>query len=294
VPAKHVWFNGQLVPGDQPSISVYDHGLLYGDGVFEGIRIYKDRVLKMRTHLRRLFQGARSIHLNIPYSTEQLEQAIRDAAKANGISDGYIRLVVTRGIGNLGLNPYLCPKPNVFVIADTITLYPAEMYEKGMAIITAATIRNHPAANSAQVKSLNYLGSVLAKIEAVNAGAPEALMLNHLGYVAECTADNIFAVRHRNGKPVLMTPPLHAGILEGVTRGIVMDLARAAGIEVAEPDMTRHDLFTADEMFLTGTAAEVIPVTKLDARPIANGEVGPITRQLIAAFKKLVQHAPED
>lgn len=293
--AKNVWFNGKLLPSEQASVSVYDHGLLYGDGVFEGIRIYKNRVLKMRTHLVRLWESARSIRLEIPYSIEHLEEGIRQTAKANAIADGYIRLVVTRGAGPLGLNPFLCKQPNVFIIVDTITLYPAELYEKGMSIVTAATIRNHPNAISPRIKSLNYLNNIMAKIEGLNAGAPETLMLNHQGFVAECSADNVFAIRQRPGRaPLLWTPPLEAGALEGVTRNLVLDLARKAGFDLCFDNMTRHDLYTADECFITGTAAEVVAVTRIDGRPIGPGVVGPVTRQLLDAFRKLVAHAPED
>lgn len=287
---KQVWLNGQIVPAWRATVSVYDHGLLYGDGVFEGIRAYGGRVLKMRTHVQRLFDSARAIALQIPYSIEQIESGIREAIRANGLSDAYIRLVVTRGVGPLGLNPYQCKQPVVFVIADTIQLYPREMYENGLEIVTAATIRNHPAALSPRVKSLNYLNNIMAKIEGIKAGCAEALMLNHMGLVSECTGDNVFVIK--NGS--LLTPPIHAGILEGVTRNLVIALARGLGIAVRENDMTRHDIYTADECFLTGTAAEVIPVTRLDARPIGDGRPGPVTEKLIASFRKLVAHAPED
>ena len=292
--AKLVWLDGQLVPAAEAKISVFDHGLLYGDGVFEGIRIYNGRILKLHTHLVRLLQSARHIDLKSPLSIEQLEEATRSTVAANGLTNGYLRLCITRGTGTLGLNPYLCPKPSVFIIADTISLYAAEIYEKGMAVITAATIRNHPDALSPRVKSLNYLNNILAKIEAAQANVPEAIMLNHLGYVAECTADNIFAVTHQRGTPVISTPPLHAGILEGVTRNIVMDLAQEAGFIVRQCDLTRHDLFTCDEVFITGTAAEVVPVTKIDGRAIGDGKPGAVTRQMVTAFKQFVANAPED
>ncbi len=288
--AKQIWFNGALVPADQAKVSVYDHGLLYGDGVFEGIRAYNGRVLKMRTHLNRLFDSARAIALTIPYTIEQLEAGIRAAIGANNLTSAYIRLCVTRGVGPLGLNPFTCKDATVFIIADLMQLYPAELYTTGMEIVTASTIRNHPAALSPRVKSMNYLNNIMAKVEGIRAGVPEALMLNHLGHVAECTADNIFIVKGG----ILSTPPLHAGALEGVTRNLVIDLARQAGITVREPDMTRHDIYIADECFLTGTGAEVIPVTKIDARPIGSGKPGPITTQLIAAFHKLVVAPPED
>ena len=296
MPAKSVWFNGRLVPAEEANVSVYDHGLLYGDGVFEGIRAYGGHVLKMRSHLRRLFEGAKVICLDIPYTIDQLEQAIRETLAANEVIDGYIRLCVTRGVGTLGLNPFVCDHASTFIIADSIKLYPQELYDNGMAIVTASTIRNHPGALSPRVKSLNYLNNILAKIEAINAGVLEALMLNHEGFVAECTGDNVFIVRRESGdRYVLVTPPLHAGILEGVTRNIVVELAKAAGIETREADLTRHDIYAAQEMFLTGTAAEVIPVTKVDERIIGDGGPGPVTRQLIDGFNKLVRnHPPED
>ena len=287
---KKIWFNGELIPADQAKVSVFDHGLLYGDGVFEGIRVYNGRILKLRSHLKRLFDGARSICLTMPYTIEQLDAATRQTCAANGITDGYIRLCVTRGIGTLGINPLTCKNACTFIIADSIELYPPELYETGMAIITAATIRNHPAALSPRIKSMNYLNNILAKIEAINAGVLEAIMLNEDGYVAECTGDNLFLVR----RGVLITPPLHAGVLEGITRDLVLELARAAGLETAETDVTRHDVFTAEEVFLTGTAAELIPVTKVQQRVIGDGEVGPITKQLTAAYRTLVTHAPED
>jgi branched-chain amino acid aminotransferase len=287
---KSIWFNGKLVPPDQAKVSVYDHGLLYGDGVFEGIRAYNGKVLKMRTHLLRLEESARSIMLKLDYSVEQLEQAIHATLKDNGIASGYIRLCVTRGVGPLGLNPFTCKESTTFIIADSIQLYPAELYTTGMEIVTASTVRNHPAALSPRIKSMNYLNNIMAKIEGVRAGVPEALMLNTQGFVAECTGDNIFLVKHG----VLFTPPLHAGVLEGVTRNLVIELAQKAGIEVRQPDLTRHDVYIADECFLTGTAAEAIPVTKVDSRPIGTGKPGPITTKLIAAFRKLVENPPED
>lgn len=292
---KRIWFNGDLLPADQACVSVYDHGLLYGDGVFEGIRAYGGRLFKLRTHLARLFESARHLDLKVPYSIDQLDEAVRRAVDANEVRDGYVRLCVTRGVGTLGLNPYLCPQPNAFVIADTIRLYPQEMYEQGMAIVTAATVRNHPAALSPRVKSMNYLNNILAKIEAIQVGAPEALMLNHQGLVAECTGDNVFAIgRGVDGQPRLTTPPLHAGILEGITRNVVIELAEDAGYAVDQVDLTRHDLYTSDEVFLTGTAAEVIAVTKIDGREIGTGKPGPVTTQLMDAFRQLVADAPED
>ena len=299
-----IWLNGKLVPKEQASVSVYDHGLLYGDGVFEGIRIYAGRIFKCATHLRRLYDSARAIRLEIPYSPEQLTAAMRETAKANNRTDGYIRLCVTRGVGALGLHPFTCERPTVFIIADAISLYPKEMYDNGMAVVTASTIRNHPAALSPRIKSMNYLNNILAKIEAIDAGCPEAVMLNHLGFVSECTADNLFIVKGaRSGGEShglssmtrLLTPPLHAGVLEGVTMNTVIDLAVKAGVTVERVDLTKHDLYTADEMFLTGTGAEIIAVTKVDGRIIGNGKPGPVTTKLIAAFKALVaKDAPED
>jgi branched-chain amino acid aminotransferase len=294
VPQK-IWINGSLVPPEQATINVYDHGLLYGDGVFEGIRCYSGRILKLDTHLRRLFDSARSLRLAIPYSPQQLADALRETLRACERTDAYFRLVVTRGVGGLGLNPLNCARPSVFIIADSISLYPAAMYQQGMAVITASTQRTHPAALSPRIKSLNYLNNILAKIEALDAGVSEAILLNHLGFVAEATADNVFLVRSRSGHATVLTPPLHAGMLEGVTRGIVLDLARQAGIPTETPDLTKHDLYTADEMFLTGSGAEIIPVTKIDGRIIGPGTPGPITLQLLGLFRALVAHnAPED
>ena len=299
---QQIWLNGKLVPPEAASVSVYDHGLLYGDGVFEGIRVYNGRIFKGATHLRRLFESAKAIRLEIPYTPEQLTTAMRETLRANTRDNGYIRLCVTRGTGALGLNPFVCERPSVFIIADAIALYPPEMYRDGMAVITAATIRNHPAALSPRIKSMNYLNNILAKIEAIDAGVPEAVMLNHMGFVSECTGDNIFIVRHRGGESVglsgmtrILTPPLHAGTLEGVTMNTVIDLAARAGITVERLDLTRHDLYTADEMFLTGTAAEVIAVTKIDGRKVGCGQPGAVTQKLIAAFRDLVaKDAPED
>ncbi len=268
--ARPVWLDGELVPRDRAMVSVFDHGLLYGDGIFEGIRFYAGRILKLAEHLRRLYDGANAIELKIPYPISELADAVRATVEASGLRDGYVRLCVTRGAGTLGLNPYLCKKAGVFIIADTISLYPVEMYERGMAIITAKTLRNHPGALNPAVKSLNYLNNIQAKIEAVKAGVSEALMLNHKGNVAECTGDNVFMVRGG----VLETPPLSAGILPGITRGLVLDLARDVKIASRECDMTLDELYAADEVFLTGTAAEVIPVTRVDDRVIGDGQPG--------------------
>jgi branched-chain amino acid aminotransferase len=280
-----IYLDGKLVPKEQAVISVYDHGLLYGDGIFEGIRVYSGKVFRHKDHIDRLYESARAIRLEIPLTPEQMTKAVEETVAANQLKDGYVRLVVTRGSGSLGLDIRKTSNPIVIIIADTITLYPEEMYEKGMAIITASTIRNHPGALSPRIKSLNYLNNILAKIEGTDAGCAEALMLNHVGQVAECTGDNIFIVK--NG--VLKTPPTDAGILDGVTRKVVIELAREAGIPVEETALVRHDIFIADECFLTGTAAEVIPVTKLDGRPIGSGSPGPITKQLRARFQEYVR-----
>jgi branched-chain amino acid aminotransferase len=275
-----IWIDGALVDKSQAKLSVYDHGLLYGDGVFEGLRVYNGRVFEADAHLRRLFASARAIHLKMPYSHRELAEAMDQTVKVNNFRDCYIRLVVTRGAGCLGLNPNKCERPCVFIIADKIELYPAELYEKGMSIITATVIRNHPNAISPRVKSLNYLNNILAKIEAVQAGVPEAMMLNSAGNVAECTGDNIFVVQ----QGVVLTPTTADGILEGITRGVVLDLCRKHRIPCMEKTIQRHDVYIADECFLTGSAAEVVPVTRIDDRPIGAGEVGAITRKLMDLF----------
>ncbi|MCS6849709.1 MAG: branched-chain-amino-acid transaminase [Gemmataceae bacterium] len=279
-----VWINGKLFDKADAKVSVYDHGLLYGDGVFEGLRIYGGKVFRLREHIDRLYESARAIKLEIPLSKEELIAAVGSTVQVNAKSQGYVRLVVTRGAGSLGLDPRKTSDPQVIIIVDDISLYPPELYEHGMDIVTVATIRNHPDALSPRIKSLNYLNNILAKIEAIQAGCLEALMLNHKGEIAECTGDNIFLVK----RGVLKTPSLEAGILEGITRNSVIELARAAGIPVVEGPLTRHDVYTADECFLTGTAAEVIPVVKCDGRPIGLGKPGPITRQLRERFHALV------
>lgn len=275
-----VYISGKLYDKADAKISVYDHGLLYGDGVFEGIRAYSGRVFKLDRHVERLYESATAIHLAIPMSQEDMADAIVDTIKANKLSDAYVRVVVTRGAGSLGLDPRKTTDPQVIIIADTISLYPEELYESGLKIVTAGTIRNHPQALSPRVKSLNYLNNIMAKIEGTNAGCLEALMMNHKGEVAECTGDNIFVVKRGE----LITPPVTAGILEGITREAVIDLARGSGIAVHERSMDRHDIYTADECFLTGTAAEVIPVVECDSRPIGSGSPGPITKELRRHF----------
>ena len=280
-----VYINGKLYDKEDAKISVYDHGFLYGDGVFEGIRSYGGKVFRLAEHLDRLWNSAKAIWLQIPLSKPEMAKAIEDTLAVNGIQDGYIRVVVSRGCGTLGLDPNKCSHPQVIIITDHISLYPEELYQKGLEIVTVSTIRNHPAALNPRVKSLNYLNNILAKIEGLQAGCIEALMLNHKGEVAECTGDNLFLVR--GGR--LSTPPNEAGILEGITREAVISLARELGIEVREVPLTKHDVYIADECFLTGTAAEVIPVVKVDSRTIGEGTPGQITRQLMAQFKKLTR-----
>ncbi len=283
-PNMKVFLNGAIVSAGEASISVFDHGVLYGDGVFEGLRSYGGRVFRIEAHIHRLFESARAIRLELPMSAEEFIQAVYDTMAANDVTDGYIRLVVTRGIGTLGLSPNRTECPSVFIIASQIELYPRELYEKGMAIVSCSVIRNHPNAISPRIKSLNYLNNILAKIEALDAGVYEAVMYNHQGFVAECTGDNIFVIR--NG--VVQTPPKTSGILEGITRNAVIELVLARDLPYDEIELSRHDLYIAEECFLTGTAAEVIPVTQIDGRPVGDGTPGPITRQLIADFKKLV------
>jgi branched-chain amino acid aminotransferase len=280
-----IWINGKLYDKADAKISVYDHGLLYGDGVFEGIRIYGGKVFRLQEHVDRLYDSARSIWLEIPMPREQMIAAVESTVQANSKHDGYIRLIVTRGVGSLGLDPRKCSEPQIIIIVDDIALYPPELYDSGLEIVTAATIRAHPNTVNPRIKSLNYLNNILAKIEAVRAGCQEAIMLNHNGELAECTGDNIFLVK----RGVVMTPPIHAGILEGITRNAVMELARAAKLEVREPSLTRHDVYAADECFLTGTAAEVIPVVKCDGRAIGTGKPGPITGMLRERFQDLIR-----
>jgi branched-chain amino acid aminotransferase len=278
-----IWLDGKLVDEAEAKISVFDHGLLYGDGVFEGIRIYNGRIFRLEDHITRLFESARAIVMEIPWTHEEICRFTCETAAANDLRDGYIRLVVTRGTGGLGLNPFLCPRPSMFIIASTITLYPEEHYTNGLAVITCATRRPSPGALMPQVKSLNYLNNIMAKIEAIQANALEAVMLNEQGYVAECTGDNLFAIK--NG--TLHTPLISDGALNGITRAVIIELAATLGIPVVERSLTRYDIFVADECFLTGTAAEVIPMVSLDRRKIGDGQPGPLTRRLIEAFKTL-------
>ena len=280
-----IYISGTYFDKRDAKISVYDHGLLYGDGVFEGIRIYHGKVFRLREHVDRLYDSARHIYLEIPLTRDQMIAAVLDAVKVNNKHEGYIRLIVTRGAGTLGLDPRKTTDPQIIIIVDDIALYPPELYESGLEVITAATIRNHHNALNPRIKSLNYLNNIMAKIEAIRGGCLEAIMLNHNGEVAECTGDNIFLVK----KGVLRTPPIDAGILEGVTRNAVIELARAAAIPVQETTLTRHDVYAADECFLTGTAAEVIAVVKADGRTIGTGKPGPITRQLRERFQQLIK-----
>jgi branched-chain amino acid aminotransferase len=275
-----IFLDGKYLPEDEAKISVFDHGLLYGDGVFEGIRVYGGKIFRLEQHLDRLNASAKAIMLQVPMTKPALTEACRETCRHNNIADGYIRLVVTRGVGNLGLNPFTCKKPSVIIIAATIELYPEKVYREGINLITAATQRNSPNAVNPAIKSLNYLNNILARIEAVNAGTVEALMLNGEGYVAECTGDNVFIIR--GGK--LETPPVSAGALDGITRRVIMELT-----PVTETVMTRYDVMTAEECFLTGSAAEIVPVVSLDGRPIGSGKPGPVTLKLTEEFRKLTR-----
>ena len=280
-----IYINGNFYAKEEAKISVLDHGLLYGDGVFEGIRVYEGKVFRLKEHLDRLYESAKYIMLQIPLAQEKLTEAVLETVRRNKLPNAYIRLIVTRGVGTLGLDPFLCKKSQIIIIVDKIQLYPKEFYEKGLEIITSSIIRTPEAALSPRVKSLNYLNNIMAKIEAVHAGVPESVMLSSEGFVVECTGDNIFVVRRNE----LFTPPSSSGILEGVTRGCVIDIARNLGYTVVEKFLTRHDLYTADELFLTGTAAEVVPAVILDKRLIGNGKPGTITLKLVKQFKELTQ-----
>ncbi|HUS46014.1 MAG TPA: branched-chain-amino-acid transaminase [Phycisphaerae bacterium] len=279
---RKVWLNGRLVSPEEAKISVFDHALLYGDGVFEGIRSYGGRLFRLEEHVRRLFDSANGIRLAIPLTPEEMGKAITETLEANGLKDAYVRVVVTRGVGTLGLDPNRCKDSAVFIIVDKITLYPPELYENGLEVITAATMRNHPNAVNPRIKSLNYLNNILAKIEAIDAGTLEAVMLNHQGFVAECTGDNVFIVRDDR----LFTPPIAAGILKGITRDEIIAIAAELGIEVREENLTRYDLYVADECFLTGTAAEVVSVVRIDKRTIGSGKPGPVSRRLADEFHR--------
>lgn len=279
-----IYLDGKFVDEADAKISVFDHGLLYGDGVFEGIRLYGGNVFRLEEHLERLEYSAKAILLKIPLNRQELAQATCETCRQNGLKDAYIRLVVTRGVGDLGLAPWLCPKPSLFIIASKISLYPPEHYEKGLSIVTVPTRRINPAALPSTVKSLNYLNNILGKIEARQFGALEAIMLNDQGYIAECTADNIFIVH----KGEIITPAVSQGALRGVTRGAIFDVAKELGVPLREADLTRYDVWCADECFLTGTGAEVVPVVKLDGREIGTGRPGPITQQVLGSFRRRV------
>ena len=282
---RTIYIDGEMLPESEAKVSVFDHGLLYGDGIFEGIRFYNGRVFRLEQHIRRLYDCARAILIKIPLTPEEMIAATCATVRANGLQDGYIRLVVTRGVGPMGLSPFKCPKPSVIIIAATISLYPEEAYRTGLTMATVATRRPSHDILSPQVKSLNYLNNIMAKVEALQAGAEEGLMLNDVGLVAECTGDNIFIVRDG----VISTPPLTAGALDGITRGAVFDISKELGITIREREFSRHDVFIADECFLTGTAAEVIAAVKLDGREIGDGKPGSVTQRVIARFRELTQ-----
>lgn len=293
-----IWLDGKLVPKNEAVVSVYDHGLLYGDGVFEGIRVYGGRIFKMGQHIERLWESAEAIRLPIPFSKAVIAQAMRDTVASCGLSDAYIRLVVTRGAGTLGLDPRKCPKACVFCIADSIQLYPEDLYEKGMKIIVAKRPRIPIACLDPSIKSLNYLNNILAKLEAIDANVLEAIMLNTDGFVSECTGDNIFGIFRSpgSGAGTIVTPPATAGILKGITRRFVMDeLGPALGFRIEERQMRLPDLLKADEVFLTGSAAEIIGVSQIDSTVIGAGVVGPSTKALAKEFRaRVAKNAPED
>lgn len=293
-PKLKIWLDGKIMPVSDAKVSVFDHGLLYGDGIFEGIRSYNGRIFERDAHLRRFFDSAKAIRLTMSQSYDEIDKAMDETLAANGLldatKDSYIRMVCTRGIGVLGISPKRTWKPQLYIIASSISMYSPEMYEKGMPIIVSSVTRNHNNAMPPRVKSLNYLNNILAKIEAHDADCGEAIMLNHLGYVAEATGDNVFIVR--DGQ--VQTPPTSAGILEGITRRTVMRLAREDGIEVVEKDLVRQDLYAADEIFLTGTGAQVIPATTIDRRPVGSGAVGPVCKRMMALYDNLVRSAPTE
>jgi branched-chain amino acid aminotransferase len=283
--SQWIFLGGQFVKKEDAVVSVFDHGFLYGDGVFEGIRVYSGNVFRLDAHLKRLYESAQSIMLKIPYTREEMTQLIVETIRKNQLESAYIRVVVSRGKGNLGLDPSSCSSPNVIIIAEELSMYPKEFYERGIKIASVASRRNRPDVLSPQVKSLNYLNNILVKLEANQAGVQEALMLNDQGYVTEGSADNIFIVK--NG--VVFTPPVYLGALEGITRNAIIDVARAKGIEVRETPFTRHDVYVADEVFLTGTAVEVIAVVEVDSRQIQDGKPGPVTNQLLEEFRQIVR-----
>ena len=277
--------NGKLVSRQEAAISVYDHGLLYGDGVFEGIRAYSGRVFRLENHIRRLYDSAKALLLRIPLSPARMRQEVLKTLADNGLKDAYIRLVVTRGEGDLGLDPDKCPRPNWFIIADHMKLYPEHFYRQGLSLVTVPTRRNAVESLSPKIKSLNYLNNIMAKIEAGQRGAPEAILMTSEGYVAECTGDNIFILRQGR----LLTPPCYLGALEGITRQAVMEIAGKLRIPTFEEPFTRYDLYTSDEIFLTGTAAELVPVVEVDKRPVGGGRPGPVTARLLAKFRELTR-----
>ncbi len=284
-----VYIDGKYYDERNARVSVFDHGLLYGDGIFEGIRAYNGRVFKLKEHIDRLFCSAKAILLNLPMSHEDIMAAVVETCRRNKIRDGYIRLVVTRGIGTLGLNPNRCKNPSVIIIAGKIQLYPQEFYQRGMEIVTVPTTRNLHSALNPAIKSLNYLNNVLARIEANIAGCEEAILLNAEGFVCECTGDNVFIIKERH----LFTPPLSAGALYGITRRVVMEMAQESGLTVSEPNLTRYDLFNADECFLTGTGAELVPIVKIDGRVIGEGKRGPVTEKLMTQYRALTKVSGE-
>lgn len=283
--ALQVWLDGRLLPEEEARVSVFDHGLLYGDGVFEGIRAYDGIVFRLKEHLDRLYNGARVIMLDIPLSQEEMTQAVLETIRANGLRDAYVRLVVTRGVGDLGLDPRKCPRASVFIIAAGIALYPEEVYINGLRLITCSVRRNSPDALDGSIKSLNYLNNIMAKMEAIRAGVPEGIMLTTDGYVAECTGDNIFLVRGDR----LITPPTSIGNLPGITRGAVMEIAARQGLEVREELFRLASVYTAEEVFVTGTAAEIVPVVEVDGRPVGAGKPGPVTKRLLDGFRELTK-----
>ncbi|MFO0974479.1 MAG: branched-chain-amino-acid transaminase [Phycisphaerae bacterium] len=288
-PNLKIWMDGKLVSTADATVSVFDHGLLYGDGIFEGIRVYNGTIFECKAHVDRMYQSAKAIRLEIPYSKAESIKALNDTVKANNCKDGYIRWVITRGPGTLGIHPFRTTRAVSFIIVDKIAMYLPEMYEKGMKVVTAATIRNHPAALSPQIKSLNYLNNIMAKIEAIDADCLEAVMLNHEGYVAECTGDNLFIVKRGR----LRTPATHCGLLLGITRSVLIKLAAKRSIPVDETTLTRIDLYDADEAFISGTGAEICPVVEIDKRPVGDGRPGPLTRELMADFREYVRSFKE-
>lgn len=275
-----IWLNGKLVDQEDAKITVFDHGLLYGDGVFEGIRVYNGRVFELEAHLKRLYESAKAIRLKIALEPSELAGAVEETVKANDITEGYVRLLITRGAGDLGLDPFICKSSCIIIIADNIQLYPEKLYNEGMKVISATTVRNHPLAIPPQAKTMNYLNNILAKIEALDNDVPEAIMYNHEGYVAEASGDNVLIVKDS----IIYTPPAEAGALPGITRSIVIKLAKEENLQVVEKNLTRFDLYVCDEFFLTGTAAEVIGIVEVDGRTIGDGKPGPITSLLRKKF----------